>query len=120
METKRSQRVADQLLHEVALVVQHDVKDPRIGFVTFTSAKVSPDLRVAWIFYTVLGDDTAKEGTRKGLESATPYLRRAIGQKLRLKSVPELRFDYDEAVERGLRMEEILGSIRNEPKTSDS
>ncbi|NTU59716.1 MAG: 30S ribosome-binding factor RbfA [Deltaproteobacteria bacterium] len=119
MENKRPQRVADQLLHEVARAVQHDVKDPRVGFVTFTSARVSPDLRVAWIYYTVLGDEKAREGTRRGLESATPFLRRTLGQALRLKSVPELRFDYDDAVERGLRMEELLGNIRDDAKPTD-
>ena len=119
MDNKRPQRVADQLLHEIANAVQHDLKDPRVGFVTFTSARVSPDLRVAWIYYTVLGDETAREGTRRGLESATPFLRHAVGQALRLKAVPEIRFAYDEAVERGLRMEELLGSIRDEPKPTD-
>lgn len=119
MDNKRPQRVADQLLHEIAQAVQQDVKDPRIGFVTFTSAKVSPDLRVAWVYYTVLGDEQAREGTRRGLESATPFLRRAVGRALRLKTVPEIRFAYDEVVERGLRMEEILESIRDDSKPTD-
>ena len=119
METKRPQRVADQILHEVAQAVQLDVKDPRIGFVTFTGAKMSPDLHVAWIYYTVLGEEKARADTRKGLESAAPYLRRTIGRTLRLKTAPEIRFAYDEAMERGLRMEELLGSIRDEPKPTD-
>lgn len=118
-ETKRPQRVADQILHEVALAVQHDVKDPRIGFVTFTAAKMSPDLHVAWILYTVMGDDKSRADTRNGLESAAPYLRRAIGRTLRLKFVPEIRFAYDDAIERGLRMEELLGTIRDDTKPTN-
>ena len=118
-ETKRPHRVADQILHEVAQAIQNDAKDPRIGFVTFTGAKMSPDLHVAWIFYTVLGDDKARADTRTGLDSAATFLRRSIGQTLRLKTVPEIRFAYDEAVDRSLRMEEILGNIRDESKPTD-
>jgi ribosome-binding factor A len=111
--------VADLILHEIARIIRTQVKDPRIGFVTFTAADVSPDLQHARVYYTVLGDESAREQTRRGLESATPFVRREIGQQLRIKAVPELRFLYDEALERGLRVREILEDIHHEPEEPD-
>ena len=119
MDTKRTQRVADQVLHEVAQILQREVKDPRVGFVTLTGAKVSPDLHYAWLYYTVLGEEGARAATQKGLESATAFIRREIGRRLRLKNTPELRFEFDESVERGLRIEELFQGIRHEPQDTD-
>ncbi|TMK12136.1 MAG: 30S ribosome-binding factor RbfA, partial [Actinobacteria bacterium] len=68
----------------------------RIGFVTITGVKVSRDLRVAWVYFTVFGDDTAKAGSRAALRSATPHLRHELGRQIRLKVVPELRFEEDD------------------------
>lgn len=119
MDTKRSRRVADQILHEVAQILQREVKDPRVGFVTLTGAKVSPDLHYAWLFYTVLGEEATRDATRKGLESAAPFIRREIGQRLRLKTTPELRFSYDESVERGFRLEELFQGFRHESDETD-
>jgi ribosome-binding factor A len=119
MDTKRTQRVADLLVHEVAQILQREVKDPRVGFVTLTGAKVSPDLHYAWIYYTVLGEGTAREDTKKGLASATPFIRREIAPRLRLKATPAIRFVYDEAVDRGFRLEELLQEIRHEPEETD-
>lgn len=119
MDTKRTQRVADQVLHEVAQILQREVKDPRVGFVTLTGAKVSPDLHYAWLYYTVFGEEGVRRETSKGLESATPYIRRELGRRLRLKATPELRFEFDESVERGLRMEELFQGIRHESADPD-
>ncbi|MBI5440139.1 MAG: 30S ribosome-binding factor RbfA [Deltaproteobacteria bacterium] len=119
METRRSLRVADAVLHEVADIIQREVKDPRIGFVTFTSAHVSPDLHYARVYYTVLGDRSALEQTKKGLESASPFVRRELGRRLRLKVIPELRFEYDEALERELRLQGILKDIGHEQEEPD-
>jgi len=119
MESRRADRVADVLLHEVAQIFQQEIKDPRIGFITFTAAKVTSDLQHARVYYTVLGDAPAREQTRRGLESATPFVRREIGQRLRLKSVPELRFQYDETLERNLRVQEILEDIGDGSEGTD-
>ena len=111
METRRTQRVSDAIRHEVADILQRQVKDPRIGFVTVTAVEVSADLRVARVFYTVLG--SARDETLKGLRSAGPFIRRELGRRLRLKAVPEVRFEYDESTDRGFRMDEILEGLRD-------
>lgn len=119
MDTKRTQRVADLLVHEVAHILQRDVKDPRVGFVTLTGAKVSPDLHYAWIYYTVLGEGAVREETRKGLDSARAFIRREVAPRLQLKSLPDIRFVYDDSVDRGFRLEELLQEIRHEPDEPD-
>ena len=107
----RPDRVADQIRGELATLLARDVHDPGIGFVTFTRVQVSPDIQVARVFYTVLGDEKARTNSAKALERAAPFLRRQIGSRLRLKRVPELRFQYDEASAGADRIERILNEI---------
>jgi ribosome-binding factor A len=76
--------------------------------VTVTGVKVSPDLRVAWVYYTVLGEEKARAGTRAALRSAAPHLRRELGRQVRLKVTPELRFEEDEMLARGERIDSLL------------
>jgi ribosome-binding factor A len=76
--------------------------------VTVTGVKVSPDLRVAWVFYTVLGEEKARAGTRAALRSAAPHLRHELGRQVRLKVTPELRFEEDEMLARGERIDSLL------------
>jgi len=89
------------------------VKDPGIGFVTVTWVKVSPDLQVARVYYTSLGDDRARRNTARALQRALPFLRRQVAVRLRLRRAPELAFTYDESVERGERIEQLLEGIRS-------
>ena len=105
--TQRTERVAEEVREILAEEVQR-LKDPRIGFVTLTGVEVTPDLRRARIFYTVLGDEQQERATAAGLRSATPHLRQAVGRQVRLKVVPELEFRVDEAFERGRRIDELL------------
>src|SRR5215204_2498245 len=104
----RPERVGDQIRQELSIVIAREVHDPGIGFLTITRVKVTPDLQQARVFYTTIGDDNARKETAKALGRATPFLRRQIGQRLRLKRVPELTFFYDEAIEKGNRIERIL------------
>src|SRR6186997_2469778 len=94
----RPDRVADQLRSELAQLLARDVHDPGIGFVTITRVQVSGDLQQARVFYTALGDDQAQRTTARALDRATPFLRRQIGARLRLKRVPEVRFLYDRSI----------------------
>src|SRR3982750_590927 len=94
----RPDRVADQIRGEVASMLAREVHDPGIGFVTITRVQVSPDLQLARVLYTVLGDEKSRANSAKALERAIPFLKRQIGSRLRLKRVPELKFHYDEAV----------------------
>ena len=96
----RTERVSEEFREILAESIQA-LKDPRVGFVTVTGVKVSQDLRVAWVFYTVLGDEKARAGTRAALRSAAPHLRRELGRQVRLKVTPELRFEEDELLVAG-------------------
>ena len=101
---QRASRVGDQIQAELASLLTRDVHDPGIGFLTITSVKVSPDLQQARVYYTTIGDDKARRESARALDRATPFLRRQVGQRLRLKRVPELAFFYDESIEKGDRV----------------
>jgi len=110
----RAERVGDQLRGELAELLAREVHDPGIGFVTLTRVHVSPDLQVARVYYTTLGDDTARRGTARALERAAPFLRRQIGGRLRLRRVPELRFVYDDSIAGQDRIEQLLKELHPE------
>src|SRR5437867_6980674 len=105
--SERLQRVSEELREILALEIQR-LKDPRLGFVTVTSVSVTPDLRKARVFYTVLGEDRDRAATRAALRSARSHLRSALGREVRIKFVPELEFLQDESAERSQRVEELL------------
>ena len=110
----RPARVGDQIRQELAQLLARDVQDPGIGFLTITRVKVSPDLQVARVFYTTIGDDKSRKETERALGRALPFLRRQIGSRLRLKNVPELAFMYDKSVEQQDRIEQIIQDIQAE------
>lgn len=114
MATARPSRVGDQLRAEIADLIAREVHDPGIGFLTITHVQVTPDLQTARVYYTTLGDAKARKETARALERARPFLRRQIGRRVRLKRVPELEFFFDEAIERGDRIEQILQEISAE------
>jgi ribosome-binding factor A len=115
----RPDRVADQLRGELATLLARDVHDPGIGFVTLTRVQVSPDLQIARVFYTALGDDKTRAASRKALERAAPFLRRQIGARLRLKRTPELTFIYDESIAGQDRIEQILNELNDNRGVAD-
>jgi len=115
----RPDRVADQLRGELASLLARDVHDPGIGFVTLTRVQVSPDLQLARVFYTALGDDKTRAASRKALERAAPFLRRQIGARLRLKRTPELTFVYDESIAGQDRIEQILNELNETRGVTD-
>ena len=90
------------------------VHDPGIGFITLTRVKMSPDLQLARVFYTMMGDAAARRETAAALERATPFLRRHIGGRLRLRRVPEIEFRFDESVAHQDRIEQILRDLHEE------
>ena len=115
----RPDRVADQVRAELALMLTRDVHDPGIGFVTLTRVQISPDLQLARVYYTALGDDAARKNTARALQRAAPFLRRQIGSRLRLKRVPELRFFFDESIAGQDRIEQLLNEL-HAPKDDDT
>ena len=98
------------------MLLMREVHDPGIGFVTLTRTKMSPDLTLARVYYTLMGDEKAKRETQRALERATPFLRRQIAARVRLRRVPEIKFEYDRAVEHQDRVETLLRNIEEERK----
>lgn len=112
----RPDRVADQIRGELAMLIAREVHDPGIGFVTLTRVQVSPDLQVARVYFTAFGDEKARQDSAKALDRATPFLRRQIGARLRLRRTPELKFTYDESIAGQDRVEQLLKEIQERPK----
>ena len=110
----RPERVAEAIRDELATLLARDVHDPGVGFITLTSVKVAPDLQLARVYYTSMGDEQALRETAKALGRALPFLRRQIAQRLRLRRVPELQFFYDESVATHDRIERILQDLKAE------
>src|SRR5262245_8524630 len=110
----RPERVADQIRAEVSTMIARELHDPGLGFVTITRVQVSPDLQHARVFYTSLGDQVARRNTGKALDRAASFMRRQLGQRLRLRRVPELEFEYDESIAQQDRIEQLLQDIKAE------
>jgi ribosome-binding factor A len=108
MSGSRMRRVDEAVRAVLSDVITQELKDPRVGFVTVTGVKTSPDLRHARVYVSVLGEDAAREDSLVGLRSAHGFLQRRIAGELRLKHTPTLDFVYDETVERGMRLSELL------------
>jgi ribosome-binding factor A len=110
----RPERVGEEIRQELAQLIARDVHDPGVGFVTLTRVKVSADLQMARVYYTSLGDEKTRRETQRALERATPFLRRHIAARVRLRRVPELRFEFDKAVAHQDRIEQILLDLEAE------
>ena len=113
----RTERIADQIQRELAELVRQEVKDPRVGFVTFTGVEVSRDYSHAKVFFTTLGGEEEHARTGEGLARAAGFLRSQLAHRLRTRTIPELHFVFDESVERGIRVSKLIeeGLPREEP-----
>lgn len=110
----RSTRLGEQIRQDLAELLVRQVHDPGVGFVTITRVQVTPDLSQARVFYTTMGDAGQARRTGDALERATPFLRRALGERLRLRRVPELAFAVDRAAGHQARVEELIDQIKRE------
>lgn len=108
MPTARMRRVNEVIREVLAAAIATDLKDPRIGFVTVTDVDTSPDLRAARVFVSVLGTEAEREDALAGLRSAHGVLQGRIASELRMKRTPTLSFHYDDSIERGIRLSELL------------
>jgi ribosome-binding factor A len=108
MSSDRMRRVDEAVRQVVSDAVAQDLKDPRIGFVTVTDVKTSPDLRHARVYVSVLGDRKARRASLAGLESAHGFLQRRLSAQLRMKNTPELQFVLDETAETAFRLERLI------------
>lgn len=114
----RSKKVEIQLQREISKVLQEDLKDPRIGFVTVTRIDLTGDLRYAKVYFSILGDEEAQQSGIEGIKSAAGYIRKIVGEKLQLKYVPELSFRLDKSAEYRMNLEKTFERIKDE-NTSD-
>ena len=111
MGYKRADRVSDLLKKEISQMLLREVKDPRIGFVTITDVEVSDDLRSARVFFSMIGDNSELEKTTKGLNSATGFIKRKLGKKLRMRYIPSIIFKFDDSLEYGSYINTILRDL---------
>ncbi|MCK4258677.1 MAG: 30S ribosome-binding factor RbfA [Halanaerobiales bacterium] len=109
--SQRAERVAEFIKQEISVLIQRGLKDPRIGFVTVTDVEVTRDLRNAKVYISVFGDDEKKNESMKGLKTATGFIRREVGKHLRLRHIPEITFRFDESVQYGAHINELLTGI---------
>ncbi|HZO99462.1 MAG TPA: 30S ribosome-binding factor RbfA [Terriglobia bacterium] len=107
-------RLREQIREEVAEMIAGELKDPRIGLVTVTALELSLDLRRVRVLVSVLGDASAQSKTLEGLSSATGYIRREVGRRLRLRRAPEFVFALDPGAENSARVETLLQEISEE------
>ena len=120
---RRADRVGEAIREEIATFLAESAKDPRIvGFVTVTGVEVTPDLRHAKVFVSVMGSEAEKIATFEGLASTASHLRSRVGRALRLRVAPEIHFREDESVARAARIESLLAEIKSDspaPKRED-
>jgi ribosome-binding factor A len=108
MSADRMRRVDEAVRQVLSDAVPLDLKDPRVGFVTVTGVKTSPDLRHARVYVSVLGDEATRAASLEGLQSAHGYLQHRVAAELRLKHTPALQFLYDDTAERAQRLERLI------------
>ena len=106
----RPQRVGDLIQRELSELVARELRDPRVGMVTLTAVDVSPDMSHAKVFFTLLDKERLEE-VQEGLRRAAGFLRSQLAKRVKLYSIPELRFEYDESVERGDRISRLINSV---------
>jgi ribosome-binding factor A len=117
MQGRRVDRIEEQLRIELSEILERELQDPRVHFVTVTGVKVSPDLGHARVFVSVLGGADERKKALQGLRSASSFVRRSLSKRLHhLRKIPELVFDYDESIDKGLRIDELLDQIKSEPE----
>lgn len=113
-EFKRSTRVASQMQKELAIIIQQAINDPRIGFITVNEVKLSKDLAVAEIYITALNaSQQSQKDNIKWLNNAAPAIRSKMGKRMRLRSVPQIKFHYDDSFEKGMRIAELLAEEKS-------
>lgn len=116
---KRSEKVAEAVHELISELLVKGLKDPRIGFVTITGVKVTDDMHLATVYFTVIGSDAEKKATEQGLNSARGFIRKEMGKSLRMRYVPDIVFKYDVSVDYGYRIESILKEISSSDQSDD-
>jgi ribosome-binding factor A len=111
MTTRRQQRVAEQVRHELSELIEREINDPRLELISVTDATVSPDLREVNVYVSSLQGEAARTEVLAGLEAARGFLRRRLGERLKLRVVPNLHFHWDKSLETGDRISRLIDQI---------
>jgi ribosome-binding factor A len=112
MSERRMQRINEFIREEVALLIQREVKDPRIGFVTVLGCKVTNDFKEAKVYVSVFGNEKVKKNSLAGLQSSAGYIQGRIGKVVQWRNIPRITFYIDESTEKAARVEELLKKIK--------
>ncbi len=111
MNKTRTNRIGEEIKKELSILLQREMKDPRIGFVTVTGVEVTSDLQLAKVYVSVFGSAEQKEDSLKGLQKAKGFLRTEIGRRIKLRHVPDLVFKMDTSIDYGNKIDSILREI---------
>jgi ribosome-binding factor A len=116
----RSRRIAEQIQRELSDIIRLELKDPRVGMITVTDVEVTQDYAHAKVFFTRLGDPADNEATAQALEHAAGFLRSELARRIRLRTMPQLHFEYDVSVERGVRLSHLIDEAVGSGKPNGS
>lgn len=120
MSMQRSERVQEALRQEISNIIQFEMKDPRIGFLTITKVELTKDLRYAKVYFSVLGKDQEKQLTLKGLNSAKGYIKGLIADRLKLRFAPEISFKIDDSLAYTQEICELLDRLEKEKDNAEN
>lgn len=115
-EFERTRRVAEQIQRELAVLIQQELKDPRLGMITISAVQVSKDMSTAKVFITVFNEAQDRANTLEALQHATGFLQHELGRSLRLRTIPKLRFIYDESIVRGAELSALIDKAVKEDR----
>jgi len=115
-EFSRTRRVGEQIQRDLAELIRSEVRDPRLGMVTVNHVNVSRDMSYAKVFITVMGEPESREVSLSILNKMSGYLRSQIGRRMKLRIIPELKFVYDESIDRGARIDSLLKNAAPSPQ----
>ena len=118
-EYSRSQRVVEQIHRELAEMIRLEVKDPRVGFITISGVEITPDYAHAKVFFTSMTGEAEVPEILQGLRRASGFLRRELGRRIRIHTIPELHFHYDRSVEEGSRLSQLIDAVVKEDESRE-
>lgn len=114
MSSYRPERVGEQIHKEIAQLMMHGIKDPRVAPVVITGVSVSRYLSVAKVYFTVTDEAEERKDAERGLKSVAPYVRRQLGQIMRMRFIPEIRFEYDKSISYGHKIDSLLRQVQDD------
>jgi ribosome-binding factor A len=119
MSSARPERVQEAIRQEVSRIVQTEMRDPRLGFLTITAVELTRDLRFARIFFSVMGEEKDKKLALKGLNSAKGFIKGLLSDRIKLKFMPDIEFKIDESIEHTRKISDILDQIKKEKRNAE-